>query len=54
MIMMMFARCGRDNEWWEAHIYLTVFAIVVVDGHDDIFHGKDEDDDNDVFEWQLD
>ena len=33
--------------------HLIVFSIFVVEGHDDIFHDEDEDDDNDIFEWQL-
>ena len=51
--MMMIERNGaRQRVVGTTH--LIVFAIVVVEGHDDIFHEEDEDDDNDIFEWQLD
>ena len=51
MMMMMIARSGaRQRVVGTTH--LIVFDIVVVAGHDDIFHCEDED--NDIFEWQLD
>lgn len=41
MMMMMITRSGARQRVVGA-THLIVFAIVVVSGHDDIFHGKDE------------